>query len=208
MKRELRLLSEYLDDCVEQGELREEVYLNACKKVKNIFDAGELPKQLIIQDVVIDYAIANPLSLVNAPVEVNVFDEDFIEHLLDVFTDVTTDQSDRRCWIRKLVEVYFDADEPSSSCLDLISEIASTIIESVPECTDIIMDHINDELCIEPTDLFSFELVNELVQRAPALAEYYVIDGECIDESTKWASAKQKEQLRNTIKRVEQRSRK
>ena len=202
MKRELRVLQEYLEEAAESGQLNESVYLNACKKIKNVFDASETRKELIMEEVVIDYALHNPFSLLAAPVEINVFEEDFVENLFDIYSRIYETDAERTEWLSKICDVYFDPNDMPASYIDIAAEIAITMIEIMPECTEVVMDRLTDEIDIDATDLFSVEMVKFLALKAPVLVTYFFVDGECIaDES--WAKPEQIAQLRNALEEYE-----
>ena len=78
MKRELRELTEFLETQVESGKLSEDVYIGACKRIKSVFDASEVPAREIAESVVISYALVMPMSLGGAPPDVNQFSIEFM----------------------------------------------------------------------------------------------------------------------------------
>lgn len=200
MKRELQNLTEYLQTAAEDGQLSEHIYLNACKKIKTVYDASETPRTRIVEQVVIEYALCNPFSLLTAPAEINMFDDDFVESLFETFVCTSPTEAERADWLDKICEVYFDTDDVPASCIDVASGLACTMIQSMPECCETVMDRLTDDLCLDPTDLFSAELVAILADSAPQLVTYFYCSGKCIADDN-WATAEQLIQLRGHLEK-------
>lgn len=200
MKRELQDLQDFLQTAAEGGRLSEQIYVGACKRIKNVYDASETPRTHIVEQVVIEYGLCNPFSLMTAPAEVNIFDEDFVERLFEEFVCTVPTADERAEWIDKICEVYFDVDDVPAHCTDVAATIASTMIQVMPECCKVVMDRLTDELCIDPTELFSVQLVIILAQTAPILATYFYHEGECIAEDG-WATDAELRALRARLEK-------
>jgi hypothetical protein len=203
MKRQLGELSEYLDAEVDAGRLTENTYVGACKRLKAVFDAGEAPKKMIIQDVVVEYALTCPSSLASAPAEISVYDNDFIEYLLEAFDERMENESDRRAWIAELLEFYFQPQDFDDDAIpiDVTRELICVIVEQLPSAAEQLMDHLVKTLGIAPLELLDFETLSQIAIYAPVVLKYYFKDGACIGEASDWLSPTQTSILQFICKR-------